>query len=208
MRVRLDPDEAAECAAGAIVERVFVKKIAGRVRRDVVLQGAGVEFLVAIGNGDSEEIAAPAFADETAETFEPRIFSAEMQIETHGRGIVIDRGRVHLQRAHVFAPGLRANVSDFRARAGDEIVHSAGEAGGNCRSNERKCSMTVTFAKLIRDQKQMRKDRNIFAAQPVEDLNRQIRSRRRAARKEMCPRKPTPGARQRTWPSRAPPAAT
>ena len=64
-----------------------------------------------------------------AQTFEARIFSAEMQIETHGRRVVIDRGRVHLQCAHVFAPGLRADVSDFCARTGDEIVHAASEAG-------------------------------------------------------------------------------
>ena len=48
MGVRLDPDQSAEGGAGAIVERVFVKQIAGRVRRDVILQGARVEFLFAI----------------------------------------------------------------------------------------------------------------------------------------------------------------
>ena len=73
MRVRLDPDEAAEGAAGPIVERVLVKQIAGGVRRDVVLQGAGVEFLFAISDGDGEEIAARAFADQPAQTFEARI---------------------------------------------------------------------------------------------------------------------------------------
>ena len=36
----------------------------------MVLQVAGVEFLVAISDGDGEKIAAPAFADEPAETFE------------------------------------------------------------------------------------------------------------------------------------------
>ena len=33
---------------------------------DVVLQGAGVEFLLVFGDCDSEQIAAPAFADEPA----------------------------------------------------------------------------------------------------------------------------------------------
>ena len=72
--------------------------------REVVLQGAGIEFLIAISDGDSEKIAAPAFAHEPAETLEPRILRSQMQIKTHGGGVVIDRGRVHLQRAHVFAP--------------------------------------------------------------------------------------------------------
>ena len=76
MGVRFDPDETAEGGASAIVERVFVKKIARGVRRDVVLQCACIEFLLLFGDGDSEQIAAAAFADEPAQTFEPRIFRA------------------------------------------------------------------------------------------------------------------------------------
>ena len=45
MGVRFHADEAAKGAAGAIVQGVFVKKIAGGVGRHVVLQGARVEFL-------------------------------------------------------------------------------------------------------------------------------------------------------------------
>ncbi len=54
MRVRLDADQAAENRAGAIVERVLVKQIAGGVGRDVVLQRAGVEFLFVLRDRDSE----------------------------------------------------------------------------------------------------------------------------------------------------------
>ena len=113
----------------AIVERVLVKEIAGGVRRNVILQSASIEFLVGHRDRDRQKIAASAFANEAAQTFEARIPCAEMQIETHGRRVVIDRRRVHLQRAHVFAPGLRANVCDLRARASDEIVHAAGKPG-------------------------------------------------------------------------------
>jgi hypothetical protein len=84
MRVRLDPDKAAERAPGAIVERVFVKEIAGSVRREVVLQRARIKFLFAGCYRDGQQIAASAFADEAAQTFEPRIASSEMQIEAHG----------------------------------------------------------------------------------------------------------------------------
>ena len=73
MRVRLNPDEAAEGAAGAILERVFVKEIAGSVGRDVVLQRARVEFLFVSRDRDSEEIAARAVPDKPAQTFEPRL---------------------------------------------------------------------------------------------------------------------------------------
>ncbi len=73
MRVRLDPDEPAENASGAIVERVFVKEIAGGMRRNVVLQRAGVEFLFVRRDGDGEQIAARAFADETAKAFKTGI---------------------------------------------------------------------------------------------------------------------------------------
>ena len=143
MCVRFDSDEAAERAASTVVERVLIKEIAGRVWREVVLQRAGIEFLVAISDGDGKEIAAPAFADETAETFESRVPRSEMQIETHGRRVVIDRGRIHLQSAHVFAPGLRANVRDFRpGPAMRSFTPQAKPAA--CRSNERNDSITVT----------------------------------------------------------------
>src|SRR5438552_760715 len=76
--VRFDANKAAKCATGAIVERVFVKEVAGGVRRDVILQGAGVEFLLVRGNRDREQIAPRAFANQSAETFEPRISGAEI----------------------------------------------------------------------------------------------------------------------------------
>ena len=96
MSMRLDSDEAAESGARAIVERIFVKKIAGGVRRDVILQRASVEFLLVFCDCDSEQIASAAFADEPAQTFETRIFCSQMQIQAHRRRIVIDRRRVHL----------------------------------------------------------------------------------------------------------------
>ena len=48
MSMRLDADKTAKNAACAIVERIFVEKIARGVRRDVILQSAGVEFLFAL----------------------------------------------------------------------------------------------------------------------------------------------------------------
>ena len=115
MRVRLDANEAAENAASTIVEGIFVKEIARGMRRDVVLQCARVEFLLIFCDGDSEQIAAPAFADEPAQTFKARIARAEMQIQTRGRGIVIDRCRIHLQRHDFISPVLRAHIGNVRA---------------------------------------------------------------------------------------------
>ena len=80
MRVRLDPDESAERATGTIVERVFVKQIAGGMRRNVVLQRARIEFLFVRRNCDGKQIAARAFADEPTETFDPRLSRAEIEI--------------------------------------------------------------------------------------------------------------------------------
>ena len=54
MRVRLDPDQAAEGGSGAIIQRVLVKQIAGGAGRDVVLQGPGVELLFVLRDRDSE----------------------------------------------------------------------------------------------------------------------------------------------------------
>src|SRR5437879_3755555 len=129
MCVRFDPDEAAECAAGAVIERVFIKEIARGVRRDVVLQRAGVEFLLVFGDRDSEQVAASAFAAEAAETLEARIFSAKMQIQAHGRRVVIYDCRVHLQSDDAAPPVLRTYVSHFRAWASNQVVHSAGKSG-------------------------------------------------------------------------------
>ena len=173
MGVRLDADKAAESGAGAIVERVFVKKIAGGMRRDVILQRARIEFLSSARDGDCEEIAASAFADETAETFEARISSAKVQIEAHGRRVVIYDCRVHLQRDDVASPILRAHISHFRARAGDQVVHTAGESEA-CRSNGAKRLDHRDFGELVGDQKQMRKDGCVFAVQPMENLDRQF----------------------------------
>ena len=78
MSVRFHADEPAENRAGAIVERVFVKQVARRARRHVVLQRARVEFLLVFRHGDSEQVAAAPFANETAQTFEPRIFCAHV----------------------------------------------------------------------------------------------------------------------------------
>ena len=125
MGVRFHSDEATECAAGTIVERVFVKEIARSVGRDVVLQCAGVEFLLIFRNRDREQIAARAFADEPAETFKTRISRTQIQVETHGRGIMIDRGRIHLQRDDIVSPVLRAQIGNFRTGAGNQVVYAA-----------------------------------------------------------------------------------
>src|SRR5438046_6258952 len=128
MCVRFDPDEAAECAPGAVVERVFIKEIARGVRRDVILQCARIKLLSAVCDRNSEQVAASAFADETAETFEARIFSAKMQIQAHGRRVVIYDCGIHLQGDDVGPPVLRAYVSHFRARAGNQVVDPAGKS--------------------------------------------------------------------------------
>ena len=128
MGVRFDPDKAAEGGAGAIVERVFVKKIARGVGRDMVLQCAGVEFLLIFRNRDREQIAAPAFADEPAQTFETRISRTDIQVKAHGRRFVIYDCRVHLQGYDIVSPVLRAYVSHFRAWPDNQVVDSAGKS--------------------------------------------------------------------------------
>src|SRR5437762_11099393 len=171
MGVRLYPDQSAECAAGAIVERIFVKEIAGGVRRNVILQGSGIEFLFVCCDCDGEQIAASAFADKAAQTFEPRILGTEIQIQTHRRCVVIDRGRVHLQGDNVLSPVLRANVSDFGTRAGDQVVYSASEAG-RARIAGAEMFYDGDLGQLVSDKQQMGKDGDSFAAQPVKDLDR------------------------------------
>ena len=137
--------------------------------RDVILQRARVEFLSSARDGDCEQIAASAFAGEPAETFEAGIFSAEVQIETHGRSIVIDDCRVHLQRDDVASPVLRADVSHFRARTGDQVVHPAGETGSLLIYGTKRFD-DGHLRKLVRDQKQMGKDGRVLTMQPMKNL--------------------------------------
>ena len=150
--------------------------------RGVVLQRARVEFLLPSAIGDREHIAARAFADEAAQAFEPRIFAAEMEIQTQGRGIALDGRGVDLQCEHVLAPVLRADVVDLRARPGDEIVHPAGETA---RGLVERAEMFDhgDLRHLVRDQKQMRKDRGIFIVPANGKFRSATRFRRRAAHK-------------------------
>src|SRR2546421_1754590 len=171
MGVRFDPNESAERATGAIIERIFVKEIAGGARRDVVLQGAGIEFLFVCCDCDCEQIAASAFADKAAQTFEPRILGTEIQIQTHRGRVVIDRGGVHLQSDDVLSPVLRANVSDFGPGAGDQVVYSASETG-RARIARAEMFYDGDLGQFVSDEQQMGKNGDAFAAQPVKDLDR------------------------------------
>src|SRR5207248_4248933 len=127
MRMRLNPDEAAESTARLVSERIFVKKIARRVRTGVILQGAGVEFLAAIGHANGEEIAPRAFAGEPAQTLEARVRSTEMDIQTQAGRVARHGSGVDLDREYFVIPGLRADVIDLCSLTDHEIVYAAGE---------------------------------------------------------------------------------
>src|ERR1051325_6942992 len=116
-------------------------------------------------------MAARAFADEAAQTFEARITSTEMQVQAHGGSIMIDRRSVHLKRAHVLAPILRTNVSDLCAWSGDEVVDAAGKSWRIAIARLEMLNHRH-LRELIRDEQQMGKDRHVVVAQPVEDLDR------------------------------------
>src|SRR5207244_9680425 len=63
------------------------------MRGNMVLQRARIEFLLLFRHSNSQQIAAPSFADEPAETFEARISRAKIQVQAHRRSIVIDHCR-------------------------------------------------------------------------------------------------------------------
>src|SRR5438093_6022492 len=173
MGMRLYSDQSTENCAGAIVEGIFVQEIARGMRRDVVLQRARIEFLLVFGDRDSKQIAAAAFAGESAETFEARISRAKIQVQAHRRGIMIDRCRVHLQRDDIVCPVLSTHVGDLRAGAGDEIVYAARKTG---RMFIHRVEMFDhgDLGKLVGDQEQMRKRGIVFTIQPMENLDWQL----------------------------------
>src|ERR1700726_2370208 len=143
------------------------------MRTGVVLERAGIEFLNSISDGDGEQIAARTFTSETAEAFKTRIAAAEMQIQTLNGRLVLHFGEINLQGENVLPPILGAPVSDFRARTGNQVVHSASEAGRlpMCGAEVLKNS---DLCQLVRDQEQVRKNGGIFASQPMKNFNRQF----------------------------------
>src|SRR4029077_2128410 len=173
MGVRLYSDQSTENRPGAIVEGVFVQEIARGMRRDMVLQRACIKFLLVLRDSDGKQIAAPPFADESAETFEARISRAKIQVQTHRRSIMIDHCRVHLERDDVVRPILSAHVGHLRARAGHKIVYSARKSG-RMLVNRAEMFDHGDFGKLVGDQKQMRKRRGILTIEPMENFDRQL----------------------------------
>src|SRR4030095_5464958 len=173
MGVRLYSDQSTENRASAIIQRVFVEEIARRMRRNMVLQRARIEFLLMFGDRYCKQIAAAPFADESAKTFEARISRAKIQVQAHRRCIMIDRCRIHLQRDDVVRPILSAHVGHLRAGASDEIVYSTRKSG-RMLVNRAEMFDHGDFGKLVRDQKQMRKRRGILTIEPMENLNRQL----------------------------------
>ena len=173
MRVRFDPDKAAECAARMIARARSYKGMRSAViygERWVSCKVRALNPRRRSATETTRRCAASAFADEPARLSNRDVFS-EMPIETHGRHIVIDHGRVHLQSAHVFTPGLRASVGDFRTRPGDEVVYSAGEAG--CVSVSRAEGFDHRdFASSSATRSRCREDGSILAMQPMINLNR------------------------------------
>src|SRR4051812_29686012 len=113
MRVRLDADQSAESRTGAIVQRVLVKQIAGRVWTQVILQRASVEFLLIGGHTNREHVAPRAFAGQSAQAFEASVGAAEMDVQAQSGSFPFDRRRVDLNRERLFVPVLGADVIKF-----------------------------------------------------------------------------------------------
>src|SRR5207244_12654883 len=143
------------------------------MRTGVVLKRAGIEFLNSISDGDGKQIAARAFTSETAEAFKTRIAAAEMQIQTFNGCFVLHFGEINLQGENVLPPFLGAHVSDFRARTGNQVVHSASEAGrlpmGGAEMFDH-----CDFGKFVGDKEQVRKNGGILAGKPTKKFKRQF----------------------------------
>jgi len=71
MGVRFYANQTSENAAGAAVQRVFVKQIAGGVWRDVILQRARIKLLIPVSNRNCQQIATRSFANQPTQAFEP-----------------------------------------------------------------------------------------------------------------------------------------
>src|SRR5205814_9736640 len=96
-----------------------------------------------------------------------------MEIQTHGRSVALNGGGIDLQRGHILVPALRANVLHRRTASGDQIIHSASEAG--CGLVERTEMFDHGDLRLfIRDLMLMRIERAFLIDYIVQILYRQL----------------------------------
>ena len=126
-----------------------------------------------VGDRKREQIAPRAFANESAQTFKARIGTAEMEIQTHRRGVPLHRSRVDLQGNDVFIPALRTDVFHRRPVARDEIIYPAGKSVPGF-LNRTEMFDHRNFRRLVGDQQQVRKHGGVFVRQPMENFDRQI----------------------------------
>ena len=98
------------------------------LRRLVALEGALVEFLRALRDGEGEHLAVRAGALQAAVRLVARLAAAEMDVEREHAGVALhDRG-IELERERVPRPVLRPDIGELRAGSGEEVVHAGGEA--------------------------------------------------------------------------------
>jgi len=83
-------DKAREDGFGQVVEGVFVKEVGAAVGCVVFLEGALVEDLVAIGEGDGEHVAGAAGGSEPGAVFGTGKLAAKVKVAGKQAGVAFD----------------------------------------------------------------------------------------------------------------------
>src|SRR5664279_1204191 len=96
-----------------------------------------------------------------------------MNVQTQSRSLALRCCGVDLNREHLFAPVLRADVINLRPFARYEVVHPTGKTRP-VRMGGAKVLEHRHFGEFVGEQKRMWKDGGVLGVEPVENLNGQL----------------------------------
>ena len=173
MRAGFHFDHPREDRAARVIERVFVKQIAGGTGRDVILERPLIKLLLAFRDRDRKHVAAAAFADQAACALGAGIAAAEIDIEALGRGIAPHDGVVDLECQRFAAPILDADIVQLRPGPHIQIVEADGQCGG-IRLRPHEVIHQRHLAILLGDEERVRERRIPLAREPMENLDGQV----------------------------------
>lgn len=135
--VGFDDDEAGEDGFGGVEEDVFVEEVGSGLGGGVGLEGALVELLDAVGDGEGEHLGVGAGAEETGVGFVAGLATAEVEVEGIDAGVAVGGDGVGLEGEGIAGPLLGADVGEVGAGAGVEVVDAGDElVGGGVAGDE------------------------------------------------------------------------
>src|SRR3989442_1159954 len=161
----LDPHHADVDAPGAVLERALEEQVGGRVRRDMVLQRAEVEALLAGAEEDATQVGGGSGAFEHRLDPEPREAAAERDVDHPQSSIAAEMEALVGELPGPLAPLLQRDVADLGALLEEDLRGSAGKQDLLAVGAQEFVDV-LEAGSLARDHERMRQDRAPRAGRP------------------------------------------